>query len=149
MTPTCDLLVGPDRRGVVGGGVDRETVVPALPDQVARERSDRIGSQPPPVDVLGEEEVDSRMAEVGLVLLELLDQADELAVHLDHKRFLVVTPFAFRRMSASSGVPHQRATPGSAWNSATRSTSSSRSGRSLTVWPSSVGRPIKPLTGGE
>ncbi len=38
---------------------------------------------------LGEEEVDAGVAEVGLVLLVELDQADELSFALDRERLLV------------------------------------------------------------
>ena len=42
----ADFLVGSDRRDVVGRRVDSEPVVSPLVDQVARERSHRVGSKP-------------------------------------------------------------------------------------------------------
>src|SRR5918992_1541734 len=69
-----------------------------LVDKVARERSHRVGSQPLPLGALGEKNINSRVAKIGLVLLVVLDQAHELAFPLYRKRLLVV---------ATLGLPTQ------------------------------------------
>jgi len=53
----ADPLEGRDRRGVVGGRVDRQPVVATLLDQVPRQRAQRVGPEAPPLVALGQEHV--------------------------------------------------------------------------------------------
>ena len=69
----ADLLVCPDRDGVVGGRVDGEAMVSTFMNQVARDRPNRVGSQSAALDVFGQKNVDPRVAEFGGVLLVKLD----------------------------------------------------------------------------
>jgi hypothetical protein len=52
----------------------------SLIDQVAGERSHRVGSKPVPLGPLGNEDVSPRVAKIGLVLLVVLDQTHEFVL---------------------------------------------------------------------
>src|SRR5918998_3933417 len=78
-----DLLVGPDRRRVVGRRVYGQPVVAAPLEEVAREHPDRLGAQPSAVAGRGEEDVDVRVAVHRIVLLAVLDPPHDLPVDLD------------------------------------------------------------------
>jgi conjugative relaxase-like TrwC/TraI family protein len=83
--PEADLLVCPDRGGVVGGGVDRDAVMPTLVDQVVNDASDRLASQPAAVQHRIEEDIDRRMTVPRRELLPVLDHARHGAVELDRQ----------------------------------------------------------------
>ena len=59
--------------------------MPARIDKVPGERSYRVRPQPPAVDSIGEEDVDTRPAKLGVVLFLVLDESDEVAALLDRK----------------------------------------------------------------
>ena len=94
----ANLLVGADRHRAVSRRVDRKRVMSPLINQVARERSHHVGSQSTSLGSLGEEDINSCVAEVGFALLVVLDQSHALAFPLDRKRLRLVAPF---------GVPTQ------------------------------------------
>src|SRR5829696_6263694 len=77
------LLVGADRGRVVGRWIDREAMVAALFEEVAGEETDRFGAQPLAVPGCSEKDVHVRVAVRRLVLLPVLDRADDLPVYLD------------------------------------------------------------------
>src|SRR5215207_5979592 len=89
----ANLLVRADRRHVVGRRVDRKTVMSPLVNQVARERSHRVGSQSAPLGAPGEEDVNSCVTKIGLVLLVVLDQSHKFAFPLDRKPLRLIAPF--------------------------------------------------------
>jgi hypothetical protein len=66
------------------------------------------------VGALGEEDDNSCAAEVGLVLLTVLDQPHELVIRLNHERLLVIDPADLPAQLRFVRKPHQRATPDSA-----------------------------------
>ena len=80
-----DLLVAADRALVVRGRVDREPVVAAIADQVARQRPHGVGAEPAAVVRRAEEEVDRRVAELLVVLLEVLDHPRDPVVDDDRE----------------------------------------------------------------
>jgi hypothetical protein len=88
----ANLLIGSDRRSVICRRVDREPMMSSLIDQVAGERSHRVGSKPVPLGLLGNEDVNPRVAKIGLVLLVVLDQTHEFALPFYRKRLIVVAP---------------------------------------------------------
>src|SRR4029079_7909829 len=81
--PEADLLVGPDRAGVGGRGIDRQAVVTTLLEQPARDGPNGIGARPATLYRRGHDDVDAGVAVVGVVLLARLDAAGDRAVDLD------------------------------------------------------------------
>src|SRR5918998_735574 len=77
------LLVGADSGRVVDRRVDGEAVMAVLLEEVAGEQADRFGSQPPAVAGRGKKDVHVRVAIHCVVLLVVLDRADDLRVYLD------------------------------------------------------------------
>lgn len=71
--PEADPLVGSDRPGVVVPRVDREPVVPADVDEMARERLDGLAAESDPLEVRAEKEVDPCVPVVRVLLLVELD----------------------------------------------------------------------------
>ncbi len=64
-------------------------MVAAAVDELDGEGPDGVGTEPAALGVGAQEEVDAGVAEVGLVLLDGLDVADDLAVVLDDERVLL------------------------------------------------------------
>jgi len=91
--PEADRLVTADRLLVRGCGIDHDPVMAALLDEPARQCSDRVAAESAAVQLRGEEEVDSRVAVLGIRVLVDLPEADELAVVLDRERLDVVASF--------------------------------------------------------
>ena len=84
--PEADLLVGADRRSIFGSGIDREAVVSSLGDEVPCERSHRVATKTASLGALADEQVDSRVAIVGVIFFVILDQTDQFALELDCER---------------------------------------------------------------
>src|SRR5204863_4592840 len=81
----ADLLVAADRRGIVGGRIDREPVMSALLDQIPSHRPDGVGPDPLVVTLGREEEVDAGAPVLGSGLLRRADRADHLTLHVDRE----------------------------------------------------------------
>ena len=71
-------------------------MVAALLDQPARQRLDRVATKAAAVQARVEEEVDSRVAELGIRVLVDLPEPDELTFVLDRERLDLVAPFRLR-----------------------------------------------------
>jgi hypothetical protein len=69
----------------VGDRVDCEAVVAALVDEVACHRPERVGAEAAALVRRAEEEVDSRVPELGVELLVVLDEADRLTLVEDRE----------------------------------------------------------------
>src|SRR4029079_19114651 len=81
--PETDLLVRADRVLVIGGRVDGDPMMTVFFDQAAGDEADGCRAHAVALDVVGEEEIDTGVAELGLGLLVALDRADDVAVDLD------------------------------------------------------------------
>ena len=84
--PEPGLFIGADGGGVVRSGVDDQPVMAALADQVPRERANGVGSDAATVQVLGEEEIDSRVTIHRILFLVVLGETHDRAVDLDRER---------------------------------------------------------------
>src|SRR5215210_2010428 len=82
------LLVSTDRSRVVGRRIDREAMVATLLEEVAGEQPDRFGAQPLAVARGGKKDVYASMAIHRVVLLVVLNCADDLPVGLDDETFV-------------------------------------------------------------
>jgi hypothetical protein len=74
--------VGADRPLVEGRGIDGEAVMAAPGEPVAGQGPDRVGAQPAAMSGRVQEDVDGGVAVVGVGLLPVLDEADQLPVGL-------------------------------------------------------------------
>jgi hypothetical protein len=80
-----DLRVGADGRRVRCGGVDRDPVVATVFDQVAHEPSHRLRAEAATMQGRIQEQIDARMAVLGVELLGELDQPSDCAIDLDRQ----------------------------------------------------------------
>jgi hypothetical protein len=83
--PEPGLLVGPDRPGVRRRRVDRDPVVAPVIDQDPDHPADRLGPDPPAVEVRIEEDVDPGVPVPGLGLLGELDHPGHGPVDQDRQ----------------------------------------------------------------
>src|SRR2546421_5434872 len=83
--PEADLLVSPDRGRVGHGGVDRDAVMTALVEQQADNLRDGLGTDATAVQLRVDEHVDACVTELGVVLLPVLNETRDHAIHLDRE----------------------------------------------------------------
>jgi hypothetical protein len=91
------VLIGADRRRVVRGGVDDESMVASLADQVLRHRPHGFRAEALSLDFLRKEDVDAGVAVHRVVLFVVLDESDHLALELDREDRALVGPGGLAR----------------------------------------------------
>src|SRR5439155_25478416 len=84
--PEADPLIRPDRSLVGENWIDRQAVMTALAEEMAREHANRLAAVALILVRLGEEDVDARVAVVGIELLGAHDDTGEAAVDVDRER---------------------------------------------------------------